>query len=66
MAARKDIARIIIPERYAERFNDSKRAAEQVCMTKLTDAQHAARLVCWALDQVKNTKSKPRGRNNEE
>jgi hypothetical protein len=51
MTARKDIRRVIIPARYAERFDASNAKAEQEIMGSLTEAQHVARLVCWALEQ---------------
>lgn len=51
MTARKDIKRIIIPPKFAAQFEASKAQTEQDIMTPLTDAQHAVRLICWALAQ---------------
>lgn len=51
MVARKDIRRVIIPPKYAQRFDESKAKAEQDIMGSLTEAQHVARLVIWALEQ---------------
>jgi hypothetical protein len=51
MTTRKDIRRVIIPAKYAQRFDESKEKAQWEIMTTLTDAQHVARLVCWALEQ---------------
>jgi hypothetical protein len=52
MTTRKDIRRVIIPPKYAQRFDESKVKAEQEIMGSLTEAQHVARLVCWALEQM--------------
>jgi len=52
MTTRKDIRRVIIPAKYAQRFDESKAKAEQEIMGSLTEAQHVARLVCWALEQM--------------
>lgn len=54
MTTRKDIRRVIIPPKYAQRFDESKAKAEQDIMGTLTEAQHVARLVCWALDEQAN------------
>jgi hypothetical protein len=51
MNTRKDIRRVIIPAKYAQRFDESKAKAESEIMGSLTEAQHVARLVCWALEQ---------------
>lgn len=58
MTTRKDIRRVIIPARYAQRFDEGKNKAEQDIMGTLTEAQYAARLVCWALDQMEAKKCK--------
>ena len=52
MTTRKDIRRVIIPAKYAQRFDESKAKAESEIMGSLTEAQHVARLVCWALEQM--------------
>lgn len=51
MTTRKDIRRVIIPARYAEKFELAKREAQEVSIS-MTDGQYVSKLVCWALDQM--------------
>lgn len=53
---RKRIGSIKLPAKYTDRFNASKAAEESKMLGKLTDAQHVARLVCWALEQLEEGK----------